>query len=209
MNKTLLAFCLLFATTSTITLAARTIDIVISQESWELRPGLKTTVWAYNKTVPGPSIFVQPNEQLVINIANKLPVTTNIHWHGVKVPNDQDGPGIAIAPGKSFSYHFAAPESGTFWYHSHEAPVLTQMDMGLYGAFIVNAKEDALYSSDRTFVLDDWYLDSQGRRRGGTARDGMERLGNIETVNGKTGIAIQPLLVKSGELHKLRLRRAQ
>lgn len=185
-------------------LAAKDIELVVAQTSWELKPGLTTTVWSYNGTVPGPAISVKPGEQLVVKVTNKLSVDTNVHWHGIKVPNDQDGPAVAIAPGKSFTYRFAAPESGTFWYHSHQMPVLTQLDMGMYGAFIVAAPEDARYAGDRTFVLDDWYLDARGRRLEGTDRDGMERLGNIETVNGKTGPAIPALAVTKGEIHKLR-----
>ncbi len=53
-------------------------------------------------------------------------------------------------------------------------------------------------------VLGDWYLDARGQRLPGTARGGMERYGNVETVNGKTGNAIPSLNVKQGELHKLR-----
>jgi FtsP/CotA-like multicopper oxidase with cupredoxin domain len=82
--------------------------------------------------------------------------------------------------------------------------VLNQLDRGLYGAFVVKATEDAAYSGDHVLILDDWYLDANGRRLEGTARGNMERLGNVESVNGKTGSAIEPLVFRGGELHKLR-----
>lgn len=183
---------------------ARTITLEIRESRVELAPGLKTSVWAYNGTVPGTAIVVVPGEDLSVIAVNKLRVPTSIHWHGVEVPNDQDGAMASIKPGETFTYHFKVPAAGTFWYHSHTRPVLEQVDMGLYGAFIVKAPEDAQYTSDQTFILDDWYLGARGERLKGTARGGMERLGNVETVNGKAGDAIPPLNVKQGELHKLR-----
>jgi FtsP/CotA-like multicopper oxidase with cupredoxin domain len=180
------------------------VKLDIKESVAELGPGLKTKVWAYNGVVPGTPIVVTPGEELTVEAVNHLKVATSIHWHGVEVPNDQDGTMSSIEPGQSFTYHFKVPASGTFWYHSHTRPVLDQVDMGLYGAFIVKAPEDAQYSSDQTFILDDWYLGARGERLKGTARGEMERLGNIETVNGKTGEAIAPLNVKQGELHKLR-----
>ncbi len=183
---------------------ARTFTFDLVESSLELASGLTTRVWTYGGTVPGVAIRVNQGDTVVVDGYNRLPVTTNIHWHGLVVPNDQDGPTIAIKPGERFRFQFVAGESGTYWYHSHLRPVLEQMDMGLYGAFIVTAPEDAAYSIDETYILDDWLLDARGRRLQGTDRGGMERLGNIETVNGKTGTAIQPLTLKNGQLAKLR-----
>ncbi len=186
------------------TLYAAEISIDIRAERWELKPGLETTAWTYNGQVPGTPIVVKKGETLVIYAMNRLAVPTNIHWHGLEVPNDQDGPLIEIPPGGSFRYEFVPRESGTYFYHTHARPVLPQLDRGLYGAFIVLASEDAGYSGDHTLMLDDWYLDANGRRLEGTARGDMERYGNVETVNGKSGAAIEPLVFRTGELHKLR-----
>jgi len=187
-----------------VTAQAADITLDIKESVWELKPGLSTTVWTYNGTVPGTPIVVHEGERVVVDGINHLPVTTNIHWHGLVVPNDQDGPSRVIAPGDSFHYEFTAKEAGTYWYHSHYRPVLTQVDMGLYAPFIVKTDADDKYSGDHVLVLDDWYLDENGNRLTGTSRGNMERYGNIETVNGKTGEAIAPLVFRAGELHKLR-----
>ena len=181
-----------------------TVSLVIRPSRLEMRPGLTAQVWAYNDQVPGPAIAARVGDRVVIDAVNQLQVPTNIHWHGLEVPNDQDGPGFSIPPGQKHRYEFTLTQAGTYWYHSHQVPVLDQLDRGLYGAFIVKAPEDAAYSSDTVLVLDDWYLDANGRRLEGTARGGMERLGNVESVNGRTGSAIEPLVFRSGELHKLR-----
>ena len=183
---------------------AGNISIEIRETSLELRPGLSTRVWTYNGQVPGLPIVAFPGERMVIKVTNRLSVPTNIHWHGLAVPNDQDGPAILIEPGAAFTYDFAVPEAGTYWYHSHQRPVLEQMDMGLYGVFIVKDPADSKYSGDQSYVLDDWFLGANGERLPGTARGMMERLGNVESVNGKTGSAIQPLVFRQGGLYKLR-----
>jgi len=178
--------------------------IEIKQGTWELKPGLVTAVWTYGGTVPGMPIVARPGERVLIDVVNRLPDATNIHWHGLVLPNDQDGPFITIKPGATFRYDFVAGESGTYWYHPHLMPVLPQLDRGLYAPFIISAPEDSKYSGDHTYILDDWLLDVRGRRLEGTAAGDMERLGNVETVNGKMDEAIEPLTLKSGELHKLR-----
>jgi len=184
--------------------SAAEVKLEIKESSWELRPGLSTKVWSYGGIIPGTPIIVKKGDLVTINGINKLPVATNIHWHGLTVPNDQDGPSRVLKPGKAFKYSFKALDTGTYWYHSHHSPVLEQVDLGLSGAFIVKAPEDKYYSGDHILVLDDWYLDSQGKRLEGTSRGNMERYGNVETVNGKTGTAIKSILFKAGELHKLR-----
>lgn len=185
-------------------MAAGTFNIEIREAEVELRPGLSTRAWTYNGTVPGSAIVARVGERLTVNVTNRLAAATNIHWHGLEVPADQDGPGIVIPPGGTHAYSFTVKDSGTYWYHSHQMPVLEQMDRGLYGALIVAAPEDDRYSGDHVFVLDDWYLDANGERLPGTASGMMERYGNIETVNGKSGTAIPALDLRRGELHKLR-----
>ncbi len=176
----------------------------IRQARLELRPGLTTTVWSYNGVVPGTPIVARVGDRLVVEARNRLPVATNIHWHGLEVPNDQDGPGATIEAGASRRFEFTLQRTGTYWYHSHFMPVLPQVDRGLYGALVVLAPEDAAYTADHVLVLDDWLLDAGGRRLEGTGAGDMERMGNVETVNGKTGDAIVPLSFTAGGLYKLR-----
>lgn len=198
------AFALAIVLAANFELSAADLKFDITPAEWELRPGLTTSVWSYGGTVPGTPIVVRPGERVRVAVTNRLPQSTNIHWHGLVLPNDQDGPFINIEPGATFNYDFIAGESGTYWYHPHWMPVLPQLDRGLYAPFIVLAPEDSRYSGDHVYVLDDWLLDGRGRRLEGTAPGAMERYGNVETVNGKTGEAIAPLKLRAGELHKLR-----
>ncbi|MFD0521237.1 multicopper oxidase domain-containing protein [Paractinoplanes durhamensis] len=64
-----------------------------------------------------------------------------LHWHGVDVPNGEDGvAGVtqdAVRPGKSFVYRFTVQDAGTYWYHSHQVGH-EQVRQGLFGALIVS-----------------------------------------------------------------------
>ena len=90
-----------------------------------------------------------------INLTNNLPEATTIHWHGLEIPNDQDGvPGITqpdIAPGESWTYEFLAPKPGTSMYHTH-SNTLKQITKGLFGAMIIEPRE-GLPQYDRQYTL--------------------------------------------------------
>ncbi len=97
--------------------------------------------FAYNGTVPGPQLRVTQGDRVRVTLVNRLPVATTLHWHGIRVPNAEDGvAGItqdAVAPGASFTYEFVAQDAGTFWYHSHQ-DTGNQIPAGLFGALVVD-----------------------------------------------------------------------
>ena len=97
-------------------------------------------VWAYNGTVPGPELRVTQGDRVRVTLVNHLPAATTLHWHGVRVPNAEDGvAGLtqdAVAPGARYTYEFVAQDAGTYWYHSHQ-DTASQIGLGLYGVLVV------------------------------------------------------------------------
>ena len=77
---------------------------------WEFAPGKLVEAWTYNGVVPGPEIRVTEGDKVRVNVSNELPESTAVHWHGLMVPNSQDGvPFITqppIKPGEMFTYEF-------------------------------------------------------------------------------------------------------
>jgi FtsP/CotA-like multicopper oxidase with cupredoxin domain len=77
---------------------------------WEWDTDQWVDAWTYNGTVPGPEIRVTEGDKVRVIVTNELPESTAVHWHGLIVPNDQDGvPFITqppITPGHSFTYEF-------------------------------------------------------------------------------------------------------
>jgi len=182
--------------------------------SWRIFGRQRLVAYAYNGVVPGPLIRVRNGQRVRIRFKNRLPVPTTVHWHGIGVPNSQDGvPDVtqrAIRPGASFKYEFVARPAGeadgggTFLYHSH-VDEDRQMSAGLYGVFIIDPpRTPKRYQADRTLVVSEWTADAaRGRTRGAMQMEGM--LPNFFTINGKSYPDTDPIRVAAGKFVLLRL----
>jgi FtsP/CotA-like multicopper oxidase with cupredoxin domain len=120
--------------------------------------GRTARTWTYGNGIPGPELRLKQGERVRIRVENGLPEETTVHWHGLRVPNEVDGvpdmPVPAIQPGESFTYELTPPDAGTYWFHPH---VGMQLDRGLYGALIVDARDESLdYDREAVLVLDDF-----------------------------------------------------
>ena len=113
-------------------------------ESFTLTAGVtrigNQDLWTYNGTVPGPELRVTEGDRVRVTLVNHLPAPTTVHWHGLVLPNAEDGvAGLtqdAVRPGGSYTYEFIAANPGTYWYHSHQEP-LNQVVRGLIGSLVV------------------------------------------------------------------------
>ncbi len=126
----------------------------------DLGNGKTENAFTYNGTVPGPELRVQQGDLVEVTLVNQLPVSTTLHWHGISVPNAEDGvAGLtqdAVKPGQSYTYRFMANDVGTYWYHSHQETSI-QLPMGLFGAIIVEPKAPAVHDDrDYTVFLHEW-----------------------------------------------------
>jgi FtsP/CotA-like multicopper oxidase with cupredoxin domain len=166
-------------------------------------------VWAYDAQVPGPVLRYRRGAVLDLELHNRLPDPTTIHWHGIRLPNGMDGvPGLTqdpVAAGGRFRYRFALPDAGTYWYHPHLGTP-EQVDRGLAGALIVEDDEPPPVDLDLVWLLDDWRLNAQGHvsedfyNFHDVAHAG--RMGQRLTVNGHPALA---QALESGQRVRLRL----
>jgi FtsP/CotA-like multicopper oxidase with cupredoxin domain len=181
---------------------------------WRLYGERRVAAWAYNGIVPGPQIRVRNGERVRIRFTNRLPEETTVHWHGIGVPNSEDGvPDVtqeAIAPGKSYTYEFTARPAGdpngggTFLYHSH-VDEDRQMSVGLAGTFLIDPPGDGeRVAVDRTMVISELTADAQtGRTRGVMEMEGM--FPNFFTINGKSFPDTPTVEVKAGARVRFRI----
>ncbi|MBS1750293.1 MAG: multicopper oxidase domain-containing protein [Bacteroidetes bacterium] len=102
---------------------------------------------AVNGQIPMPTLFFTEGDTAEIVVHNQLKEATSLHWHGVFLPNKEDGipylTQMPIEPGTSYTYRFPIIQNGTHWYHSHSG---LQEQIGMYGAFIMQKR-----SGDKTF----------------------------------------------------------
>jgi FtsP/CotA-like multicopper oxidase with cupredoxin domain len=137
-------------------IAAKPIDVDLG--------GRSVRTWAYGSTIPGSGLRATAGDRVQIEVTNRLPVSTSVHWHGLAIPNGMDGvPGVTtpeLPPGASYTYDFVVPDSGTHWFHPHSG---LQLDTGLYAPFIIDdPAEPGAYDAEWVVVLDDW-TDGWGR----------------------------------------------
>ncbi len=115
-------------------------ELTASVIDWEVRPGEIVQAWAYNGMVPGPRIDVEVGDRVQFELTNELPIGTDIHWHGIDVPNDQDGVSPItqdiVATGETFTYEFTVTEPAIGMYHAH-AHSHQSVPNGLFGTFYV------------------------------------------------------------------------
>ncbi len=90
---------------------------------WEVEPGKTVKAWTYNGMVPAPRIHLNVGDTAEFVLKNELPVNTDIHWHGITVPFDQDGVAPItqdpIKPGETYTYRFTVTKPEIGMYHPH------------------------------------------------------------------------------------------
>jgi FtsP/CotA-like multicopper oxidase with cupredoxin domain len=187
----------------------REFELVAAPASVPLIDGRTMEVWAYNGSVPGPTLRVRLGETLRVRFTNRLPQPTTVHWHGVRVPNAMDGvPGVTqppVEPGETFVYEFAPKDAGTFWFHPHVRSS-EQVERGLFGVLIVEEPAPPPFSREEVWVVDDLLLGPDGRIASAfntprdLAHDG--RWGNVILVNGERRPTLR---VRPGERIRLRI----
>lgn len=121
---------------------------------------------AINGQIPGPTLRWREGEEVTIHVTNRLPEDTSVHWHGIVLPNDQDGvPGLTfpgIAPGETFTYRFTPQQAGTYWYHSHSG---LQAAAGMYAPLVIEPRKPDGIAAEREHIvlLSDWHDDDPWR----------------------------------------------
>ncbi|TAE38865.1 MAG: copper oxidase [Sphingobacteriales bacterium] len=102
---------------------------------------------AVNGQIPMPTLTFTEGDTAEIYVHNMLNEETSLHWHGLFLPNNQDGvpylTQMPIKPNTTHLYKFPIIQHGTHWYHSHTG---LQEQIGMYGNFVMLKK-----STDLTF----------------------------------------------------------
>ena len=180
----------------------------------ELEPGKPTDAFAYNGTVPGPTIELREGDSVIIHFHNGLAQPTTVHWHGLHLPAGADGsPLDPIPPGGSHDYVFRLGRgtAGTYWYHPHPDRTTTeQVARGLYGAIIVRAADDPLAGiPDRLLILSDNRFRDDGSV---DFPDPHAMQAQIDQENGREGLTLMvngqvnaELPIRPGEVQRLRI----
>lgn len=120
-------------------------DLVVRQERVTLADGRTVDGFSVNGSTPGPLIEAKMGELVEVRLTNdNVADGVTLHWHGVNVPNAEDGvAGVtqdAVGRGESHTYRFVANRVGSYWYHSHQQSD-PQVIGGLLGPLVIHPAE--------------------------------------------------------------------
>ncbi|MEO7981227.1 MAG: multicopper oxidase family protein, partial [Sporichthyaceae bacterium] len=163
------------------------VTLTVRKERFRLTTGEGVDGYTVNHASPGPAIHAVQGQLVQVRLVNaSVPDGVTLHWHGVDVPNAEDGvAGVtqdAVRVGKSFTYRFVADQVGTYWYHSHQISH-AQVQGGLLGALVVTPSPSAADVRDQLAI--------------------MHVYDGIPTVNGASGVL--PVDVPDGEQVRVRV----
>lgn len=171
--------------------AGRTADVVVDltarQGEVKLASGRTVDGYSLNGTSPGPLIEATVGQLVEVRLHNEsVESGVALHWHGVDVPNAQDGvAGVtqdSVKVGEDHTYRWVAPDAGTYWYHSHQLSN-EQVAGGLLGGILVHPRVPEPGVRDVVAIAHLY----EGK----------------QTLDGRTGV--QPVVAGPGERVRLRL----
>ncbi|KAK8093159.1 multicopper oxidase [Apiospora kogelbergensis] len=129
--------------------------------------GVERYAMSINGSIPGPTIYADWGDTVVVHVTNSLADSTNgtsIHFHGIRqnYTNQHDGvTSITQCPtpvGSTITYIWRALQYGSTWYHSHYS---LQAWEGVFGGIVINGPATANYDEDMGIMfLNDWDHDT-------------------------------------------------
>ncbi len=172
-------------------------ELVAEVIPWEVAPGEFVEAWTYNGQVPGPFIKLDLGDKVEVDLTNLTPMSTDIHWHGIDTPNNQDGVSPytqdPIRPGETFTYEFVADEPAIGMYHAH----LHSQTSVVNGMFAPLQIGETPLPAGRTIggveIPEDLEISYEGPMV-------LNDAGTIGlTLNGKSFPATEPIVMNQGE----------
>lgn len=115
----------------------------------------------------GPTLIINKDQSIKMNVTNNLNESSTIHWHGMHLPAIMDGgPHQVIAAGAVWQpYWTVKNQAATLWYHPHlHTTTQAQVTKGVGGFIIVKDATEAPLPLPRTYGVDDIPLAISSRR---------------------------------------------
>ncbi|KAL2468918.1 Laccase-6 [Forsythia ovata] len=149
-----------------------------------------------NNMLPGPVIYAQEDDRVIVKVINQSPHNATIHWHGVRQRLSCwfDGPSYVtqcpIQPGQTFTYEFTlVQQKGTLLWHAH----VSWLRATVYGAIVIYPKTGVPYPfpypyEEHIIILGEYYLrDALQIEQAVLASGGGPPTADAFTINGHPG----------------------
>lgn len=152
---------------------AKVFGLTAQAGEMEFFEGISTPTIGINGPYLGPTLRFRADDNVRLNVTNKLHTDTTLHWHGLHLPAAADGgPHQVVRPGATWSPEFKVRQKAAmFWYHSHlMCATGAQVNQGLAGLILVEDDESDRLKLPSEYGIDDVPLVIQDRR---FTRDGQ------------------------------------
>ncbi|MFC0680085.1 multicopper oxidase family protein [Lysobacter korlensis] len=190
----------------------RVFSLDAQEGSAELLPGIQTPTWGFNGDHLGPTLRAARGEAVAVEVTNRLPETTTVHWHGMHLPPAMDGgPHQPIQAGASWRPAWTIDQpAATLWYHPHpHGATEKHVYRGLAGMFILDDPAAPAFGLPDRYGVDDIPVIVQDKRfdaDGGLVQDSQGNeiglLGDTILTNGAFG-AVQEVTTERVRLRLL------
>lgn len=173
---------------------ALAIDIAERPTALPCFGGKTLPLWTFGPGEVFPVVRMRLGEHLETHVKNSLTRPgehVTIHWHGLRIPNEQDGvpymTQAPIMPSEEGRYAFVPPDTGTFFFHTHCNSV-EHFGRGLVGALIVEGDETEPADAELVLMMKDWRLGPDGAFLPFMTDEGAAKAGTAGTVRSINGV---------------------
>lgn len=160
----------------------------------------------------GPTLIVNKDDIVHMNVTNNLIESTTIHWHGMHLPAIMDGGPHQVIPAGTLwqPYWTVKNQAATLWYHPHlHETTQAHVTKGIGGFVIVKDATEAALALPRTYGTDDIPLAISSRRFLSTnnemATQVIDNYGDYSMING----TLNPQVTLPKQVVRLRILNAE
>ncbi|KAJ7559007.1 hypothetical protein O6H91_04G065700 [Diphasiastrum complanatum] len=174
-----------------------------------------------NGEFPGPTVYAEQGDRLLVKVTNHVHSNVTIHWHGIRQWLSPWSDGTAyitqcpIKTGQSFTHDFRVnSHRGTLFWHAH----ISWLRATLYGAIIIYPRKGLplpFPKPDNEFpvLLGEWWNgDVEQIEMDALRTGGIPNISNAFTINGQPGplydcstAGVYMLKFKAGKTYMLRM----
>ncbi|KAF6149720.1 hypothetical protein GIB67_017453 [Kingdonia uniflora] len=168
-----------------------------------------------NGLFPGPTIFAQQDDQVIVKVTNLTPYNISIHWHGVRQRLTYwfDGPAYItqcpIQAGQSFKCKFTmVNQRGILFWHAH----ISWLRATVNGSIVIYPKQGIPHPFELPHEEHVLVLDIQDLEREVAASGGGPPGSDVYLINGRPGTLhncsendVYAINVKHGKTYLLRI----
>ncbi len=137
------------------------ISLIVSEEPLVVK-GQKTTVLSVRQPDGTWGFKAKEGDTFDVHVVNQLKVPTSIHWHGLLLPNDQDGVAFItqfpIYPGQTYPYRFPLKQCGTYWMHAHYG--MQEQRLPAAPLILTSAEDHKMADQEVVMLLSDFSFQS-------------------------------------------------